>query len=639
MTCRLVLVALLAIAVCGCPGRDLVVTRVGVHPQDSGPDSLESAVDAGVDAPAEVADDVTQGDAPDTSDTMDASDAHEVDDATVDAIDAGDTSDENDAEQDAIDEDTGAPDVPDVSDAGPADAPMTCSSCHGDERSSAPPRDTTGNTGTSARGVGAHRTHLRASAWHREVVCSDCHVVPATIDAPGHIDSPANPQLTWGAVATSRGATPAFDGVTCTGVYCHGTTLHGGEVTTPRWTVTDGTQSYCGSCHAVPPPAPHPPVTGPSCAVCHPFSGLVPLDRSTHINGVLEVTATCGACHGVPPRTAAHATHFGTPATPPVATYGDLRNAADYDPAGPTTYMFGCGNCHPLDSARHMDGHVDVELYNSSAPSASLKARNAPTASYSGGTCTGVYCHSSGQQVPTYVTSPQWTGRFSLPHCANCHGNPPAYPSGGAGSTSANLHLVLADDGWEFGHYLGLPGPWHTSYHGTRGSSPITCQTCHFRTVDPANLGPGGFYYLDTEGSYDLGGTGPVVCGSCHTGTGTAPATGSGRIVPLFHVNGTREVEFDRRMSVPSTVTGLPTGANRPRYPYWVAAIPGTLPPDSAVDGTTFSFNLSNSAYDPATRRCTSVPCHLGQSYDPALPMLWGETPVGNVTCNACHMY
>jgi len=49
-----------------------------------------------------------------------------------------------------------------------------------------------------------------------------------------------------------------------------------------------------------------------------------------------------------------------------------------------------------------MDGQVDIELYNPSALSSTLKGKNISTASYdgTGKTCTSVYCHSSGQAEP-----------------------------------------------------------------------------------------------------------------------------------------------------------------------------------------------------------------------------------------------
>ena len=204
-----------------------------------------------------------------------------------------------------------------------------------------------------------------------------------------------------------------------------------------------------------------------------------------------------------------------------------------------------------------MDGVVDVTLAPAGAAAGSLKARNAPGAAYdaAGGSCGGVYCHSSGQAAPAYVASPAWTAPAGTLGCGGCHANPPAYPSGGAGAPDANGHLQLQADGFEWGHFAGLPGPWHRTKHGGywpgNDAAPITCQTCHFDTVDPAAAGPSGFYWLDTTGTYQLaGGLLGFDCRECH-GTTSGPPAGSGRALPLRHVNGRREVVFDPRTSLP----------------------------------------------------------------------------------------
>ena len=58
--------------------------------------------------------------------------------------------------------------------------------CHGADTSNAPPKSVSGATATTATAVGAHQVHLTASpAWHRTLVCADCHVVPDTTGAPG----------------------------------------------------------------------------------------------------------------------------------------------------------------------------------------------------------------------------------------------------------------------------------------------------------------------------------------------------------------------------------------------------------------------------------------------------------------------
>lgn len=524
----------------------------------------------------------------------------------------------------------------------PVDAGDPCTGCHGTGDQPAPPRGLTGETATSVRGVGAHRAHLRDSDWHRDVVCADCHRVPTALLDVGHIDSARPAELTFGALAEVDDATPAWNGATCAGVYCHGATRGGGEHSAPTWTVVDGSQATCGACHGAPPPAPHPAVPSTTCAGCHPFAGLAPENPDTHIDGELDVVP-CGGCHAVPPTSGAHVVHYGDTTDPPLADYGDLYTVVDYLPDGAPYYMFGCGQCHPTDPLRHMDGIVQVELYDDGAPATSLKARNAVTASYSDGTCTGVYCHSTGQAEPVFADTPAWSGGAFAARCASCHDNPPAYPSGGAGAADANTHLVIADDGVEFGHFGGLPGAWHTSYHGTRGAAPITCQTCHYATTDPTSTGPGGFYWLDTNGDYDLGGGLGLSCASCHTGEGEAPPPGNGQVLSATHVNGTRDVVFDPRTALPAELPGLPDAPNRPTYPYWVAARPSPVPPYSIVDGTTWSLHLEAAEYDPVDKTCANVPCHLAQSFGTGRPihepLTWGLVPVGYPTCGACHQF
>ena len=82
----------------------------------------------------------------------------------------------------------------------------------------------------------------------------------------------------WYASTTAGGTlSSAFDGSTCNDIYCHGPTLTvgAGPNTTPTWTTVDGTEAACGSCHAVPPPFPHPTVAATECGDCHPFIGTV----------------------------------------------------------------------------------------------------------------------------------------------------------------------------------------------------------------------------------------------------------------------------------------------------------------------------------------------------------------------------
>jgi predicted CxxxxCH...CXXCH cytochrome family protein len=316
-----------------------------------------------------------------------------------------------------------------------------------------------------------------------------------------------------------------------------------------------------------------------------------------------------------------------------------------------------------------MDGVLDVELSPSGAPAGSLRARNADAAEYGAdGTCSGVYCHSSGQATPAYRPSPAWTAGTSLA-CDGCHGMPPRYASGPAGSATANTHLVPRTNVYGGTTYLGAYGhfAWHniqalytqpsSGQHGvndanvadgTFGAAPMTCQTCHSETVDPRATGPSGFWWLNTTGNYLADGQNYAgfACASnnCHGGaTPNAPA-GAGGVLPRRHVNGTRDVSFDPRTA---TTTYLAPPA-APTYPYWVSVIqfkdanvlpagatwdPQPTPTVVAAAAGTLSFELSGASYDGPTKTCSAVPCHLK-----ATTVQWGGTGLGSyTTCFGCH--
>jgi len=232
---------------------------------------------------------------------------------------------------------------------------LACNACHGTGSGPAPPRDSLGRTDTRLVSVGAHASHLHPTLG-RAVACGECHVVPTRVDAPGHRNGRGD--VSFGALARSDGAAPRWDetGATCSSVYCHGATLPGGANTSPRWTAVDDSQDACGSCHGVPPPAPHPVATRSQCAGCH--GATMASDGSIahpekHVDGVVEVSAVaaCDSCHGAPPDGASSVL------------------GRSFDHAWGDHGSFACAKCHPqtagasggiADPAFHMNGRVDV---------------------------------------------------------------------------------------------------------------------------------------------------------------------------------------------------------------------------------------------------------------------------------------
>ncbi len=258
-----------------------------------------------------------------------------------------------------------------------AQGPTACVTCHGD-----------GPT------TNAHPVHRVAG----KLACAECHVVPATWDAEGHIVrggkiDPAPAEVTFGALA---GAAATFDGERCTNVYCHGSTLvaGGGLMTSPIW--TDATPAgNCTSCHGKPPPS-HAPGAS-ECASCHPVG-------SPHVDGIVQVGTSCNGCHGstaspAPPRDLA-----GNQFTTALGVGAHQAHLGASGLRGP----IACATCHQVPTAVASPGHIDSALPAEVEPGLGWDRASA--------TCTSAWCH--GMARPVWTSSGQVT-------CGSCHGIPP----------------------------------------------------------------------------------------------------------------------------------------------------------------------------------------------------------------------
>jgi predicted CxxxxCH...CXXCH cytochrome family protein len=156
----------------------------------------------------------------------------------------------------------------------------SCTACHGSNGHANPPVALDGSTDPMSRGVGAHDRHLNGALADRiskPLACGTCHVVPASVQEPGHYDKP---QTT---VRFTLGGSYDQTNQTCT-VDCHFNKVPG-----PTWTDASGAARQCNACHGFPPVktragTPHPSVIGDLavCRTCHVF------DPATHVNGVVD---------------------------------------------------------------------------------------------------------------------------------------------------------------------------------------------------------------------------------------------------------------------------------------------------------------------------------------------------------------
>ena len=475
---------------------------------------------------------------------------------------------------------------------------QTCYSCHGSIDSPAPPRDVSGHTETTARGVGAHQRHLRISAgWHRDVQCDDCHVVPASASDATHIDTPPA-EVDFGRVPNARGVTSRWDGTSCS-TWCHGATLAGGLVSAPVWTVVDRTQVFCGSCHGLPPPPPHPTVSGALCGTCHPnASGMWFSDPSRHIDGVVDLNqgATATTARGV----GAHQSHLTASST----WHRDVA----------------CSDCHTVPTHVEDPGHIDPSP--AEVPFGDLAHAKGVTPSFDGTSCV-TYCHgaSMGGGQPLWTST--GTGQAA---CGTCHGLPPppphppgtscatCHPNAGPGNTfvepqrhiDGTVDVVTACDSCHGS--AGNPAPptsttgatsttdrgvgAHRSHLGPKTwHAEVTCDECHIvpvTTSDPGHVGP-----LPAETTFgslaQSGGAKPKWNGAtctnvyCHGATLDGGA-GSNTAPTWTAVDGTQ--------AACGTCHGLPPGGTHPQnsqcsvcHGAVIAADGGIINPSLHIDG------------------------------------------------------
>jgi predicted CxxxxCH...CXXCH cytochrome family protein len=319
-----------------------------------------------------------------------------------------------------------------------------CATCHGDAnrsgdylRRAAPPKDLMQQTLPGYPGVGAHEIHLNPSSSHAAIACNECHVIPSAVDSPGHADDGPPGDVVFGAIAKEGERTPSYDPATrtCQSSYCH-------RDAWAVWTEPRSSNEACGTCHGLPPPAPHP--QSDRCYACH--AEVIDADRhfvapERHVDGVVDyVAGDCKICHG-----------SDANAAPPLDTRGNTNFSAIgvgahqiHLSGGANGRALQCKECHvvpkKVDDPMHADG-LPAELTFSGAARA---MKRSPTWNESQATCSSTYCHSPSPAEAR--DSPVWTREKPL-DCGSCHGLPPALPHPqSANCASCHGDIVASDN-------------------------------------------------------------------------------------------------------------------------------------------------------------------------------------------------
>jgi len=413
-----------------------------------------------------------------------------------------------------------------------------CVMCHGgtNDGSGAPPAATWGNGADPVR-TGAHAAHVAGGPLAPPADCALCHVKPADAFAVGHLD-PGPAEVAFAGLAAS-GVTPSWDraAASCASTYCHGGRLAGGTNTAPVWTRVGLGEAACGTCHGLPPPAPHPAASGlTSCATCHPdtmtAAGAViaPAAGGKHLDGIVEAaggghgagwlvttspafhayaaneglascqschgaaldgvggsaTTSCASCHGAGWRSSCTGCHGGTNDTsgaPPRATWGNAGDPVrvgaheSHLRAGPVSAAVACTACHTRPTDALSPGHVGAGTADLVFSGLAATGGATPSWSRATATCASTYCHGDYAGEYRYLAYNWDLGIYEERLFAYVGGRAtPGWLDGP--STCASCH--------------GNPpatGGWHDARHG-QVAADRACQTCHPGAASSATVPP-----------------------------------------------------------------------------------------------------------------------------------------------------
>jgi len=406
----------------------------------------------------------------------------------------------------------------------------SCTSCHGQpptQNVAGGPDGYAGTYGTTTgvnEALTAHSSHATTLGY----ACTECH--------NGATHQSGNYQQvfidTAGLTAAKNGATPAYNtgARSCATTYCHSNGVVAGRVSgtpvyaTPTWASSKGTiigtTGECVACHGGLATSSKPMATGShaahvskyshNCKECHSnttTNGTSLVAGGAHLNGtgyqngvdikfdttgknsagiynatVGNLGCTATYCHsngkGGAPKQAAtwggtmpadcSGCHGGnaTLATFKIISSGKHLAHIKNAPAGG---KFGCVACHNLtvsndttlltDKSRHVNGSVDYA--------------GASAGTFSGGTCSAVYCHSNGQATPVYRTVAGWTSTTTY-GCASCHGADTTGPAGVFVSKFGEPN---------YNSYTTAGNMNYRNSHAKHVAAASDCQTCHAATT------------------------------------------------------------------------------------------------------------------------------------------------------------
>jgi predicted CxxxxCH...CXXCH cytochrome family protein len=367
----------------------------------------------------------------------------------------------------------------------------------------------------------------------------------------------------------------------------------------------DGSQVACGTCHAVPLPAPH--VARTDCGTCHTGYTATAVNAATHIDGKVDVVPlTCSSCHGDATRVGLTGADVNVKAAPPVDSKGNAAVTArgvgvHLQHVNQATYRsapIACSECHfnavPT-TTNHANGTVQF-AFGALAKNASWGGVT-PAPVWNGTTCAGTYCHGAFKNGANATTT--WTQAGAL-GCSSCHGAPPGgnHPQNtNCGNCHGGYSSTTVNKANHMNGVLELEAMTCSSCHGKAGqpataSSPLNAAP----PVDTSGLATGGIR-IGAHASHLVGKTysSGMACQNCHANVGTYTLTHSNGVIEVSFTNGT-SASFRIGTSTPGSGTAAATCAST-----WCHAVKDR-------NGYSSGGNLPTPSWNGSITACTA--CH-----------------------------
>ncbi|MBL7093704.1 CxxxxCH/CxxCH domain-containing protein [candidate division KSB1 bacterium] len=557
-----------------------------------------------------------------------------------------------------------------------------CAWCHGgiDNNTGAPPYDLHGNTSTSSRGVGAHTAHVASPQWIEPLDCSECHIKPAQVNWPGHVDSDRPVEITWGDRSKTDGLSPEWDGTKCNNIYCHGNSLTDGNNQNPLW--TDDQDLTCDACHGVAPNTgghtSHTVDYRIECMICHDGYAKNSVNKQVHVNGNRDVqmfelgggnyeNETCSdvICHGSKQTpnwnstadficTSCHGGFENETGAPPNDIHGNTSKTATGVGAHSAhvdnpkwSRVFDCSDCHirpsQISDETHIDGDFQAEItWGEFSKTGDL------TPEWNGTNCENVYCH--GATLPDGSdVKPEWTSTEDM-SCDACHGMPPKTGAHEECVEESNLDCNVCHEGYsknsEVNEILHLNGKIDVVFpeaiggtygnkicsnvicHGVKDTSPwdqdveLSCISCHGGTDNSTGAPP-----IDLKGN-SLKTDGNVGAHTAHVGN---PRWSRALYCDECHIKPTNiSDQWHIDIFPPAEITWGDLAKSDQQTPNY----DGTTCTNIYCHGSSLSDGENN---NPNWRGTESMTCESCHGQPPETGAHEEHTEDGKFDCNICH--